>query len=79
MLMPRYFFDIADHVRDEDEEGTELADPVQARLQAIAFAAAVLKDDPNLVWDGREFTVHVTDDQGRAVVDVIVRAEQRSA
>lgn len=75
--MPRYFFNIEDHVRDDDESGTELADPSQARLQAIAFAAAVLKDDPDLVWDGHEFSVEVTDERGKPVVDVIVRAVDR--
>ena len=77
--MPRYFFNIEDHVRDEDNQGTELADAAQARLHAIGFAAAILKDDPDLVWDGREFIVQVYDDRGDPVVDVIVRAEDRSA
>jgi hypothetical protein len=75
--MPRYFFNIEDHVRDEDDKGTELADAAQARLHAIAFAAGVLKDDPDLVWDGREFRVEVTREDGEPVVDVIVRAEDR--
>lgn len=77
--MPRYFFNIEDHVRDEDNQGTELADAAQARLHAIGFAAAILKDDPDLVWDGREFIVQVYDGRGDPVVDVIVRAEDRSA
>lgn len=74
--MPRYFFNIEDHVRDEDEQGIELADARQARLHAIAFAAGVLKDDPEMVWDGREFSVNVTEADGTPVVDVIVRAEE---
>ena len=75
--MPRYFFAIEDHVRDEDHQGTELPDAAQARLAAIRFAGAVLGDDPDLVWDGREFKVEVTDDTGAPVLDVIVRAEER--
>lgn len=76
--MTRYFFNIEDHVRDEDNQGTELADAAQARLQAIAFAAGVLRDDPGLVWDGREFIVQVSNEQGERVGDVIVRAENWS-
>ena len=75
--MPRYFFNIEDHVRDEDDQGTELADDAQARLAAIAFAAGLLKDDPGLVWNGREFSVQVNDERGEPVLDVIVRAEDR--
>jgi hypothetical protein len=75
--MPRYFFNIEDHVRDPDDQGTVLDDAVQARLHAITFAAGVLKDDPAMVWDGREFSVQVTDENGKPVVDVIVRAEDR--
>jgi hypothetical protein len=76
--MPRYFFNIEDHVRDEDKEGTELADAGQARLQAIAFAAGLLRDNPDLVWDGREFSISVTNERGAPVVDIIVRAEDRT-
>jgi hypothetical protein len=75
--MPRYFFNIEDHVRDPDDEGTELADAAEARLHAIAFAAGVLKDDPDLVWDGREFMIQVKDEGGEPIVDIIVRAEDR--
>jgi hypothetical protein len=76
--MPRYFFNIEDHVRDVDDQGTELADAAEARLHAISFAAAILKDDPDLIWDGREFIVQVLDDRESPVVDIIVRAENRS-
>lgn len=75
--MPRYFFTLDDHVRDEDCQGTELADRAQARLAAIKFAGAVLGDDPDLVWDGREFRVEVTEEGGGAILDVVVRAEER--
>ena len=75
--MPRYFFNVADHIRDEDDQGTELPDREQARLHAVLFAGSLLRDDPELVWDGREFRVEVRDDAQRPVVDVIVRAEDR--
>ena len=73
--MPRYFFSIHDHVREEDETGTELRDNSQARLQAIIFAAEILQDNPDLVWDGHELKVRVKDEQERVVASVFVRAE----
>jgi hypothetical protein len=51
-IIPRYFFNIEGHLRDEVNQGTELA--AEARLRAIGFATAILKDDPDLVWNGRE-------------------------
>lgn len=75
--MPRYFFNIEDHVREPDDDGTELADTSEARLQAIVFLAAVLRDEPYRVWDGSNFSVKVVNERGEAVVDVTVRATDR--
>ena len=53
--------------------GTEPPGSAQARVQAVAFAAVVLKDDPEPVWDGREAMVEVRNEDG-GVVDVVGRA-----
>ncbi|WP_174279483.1 DUF6894 family protein [Sphingomonas bacterium] len=73
--MPRYFFSLHGRNREEDDTGTELPNNSQARAQGIAFAADVLRDDPDLVRDGHEFRVEVTDEAGRVVTTVFVRAE----
>lgn len=73
--MPRYFFAVKNGVCEADHEGTELPNPRAARLEAISFAASLLRDDPDMVWDGRPFCIHVTDSAGASIVDVMVRAE----
>jgi hypothetical protein len=30
-MMPRYFFNIEDHIRDEDNHGTDMANAAEAR------------------------------------------------
>lgn len=72
--MPRFFFHIEDHVHEIDEDGQELTDAAEARVQAIIFAGSLLRDDPDLVWDGRQFEVRVTDEDGRYVTAVHVSA-----
>lgn len=76
--MPRYFFSTEDGGRDEDHEGIELPNLAEARVQAIVFAAEVLKDEPSLVLGGREFKVEVSDAAGTRVLDVIVRTLEPS-
>jgi hypothetical protein len=71
--MPLFHFNLADHVTDADVEGTELRDAAEARIEAIVFAGAYLRDNPDMVWDGHEFRVEVTDDTGAPVFTVVVR------
>lgn len=72
--MPRYFFDVADHGIEVDDVGQELPDPARARVEAIIFAGALLRDDPDMVWDGHELRVTVKDEAGAEVVSVFVHA-----
>ncbi len=72
--MPRFFFHIDDHVHEIDEDGQELVSAAEARVQAIIFAGALLRDDPNLIWDGEGFEVRVTDEAGKPVTTVHVSA-----
>jgi hypothetical protein len=72
--MPRFFFHIEDHVHEIDEEGQELSSAAEARVQAIIFAGSLLRDEPNLVWDGQQFEVRVTDEAGKPVTAVHVCA-----
>ena len=62
--MPVFHFNLADHVREPDLEGTDLADAAQARVQAVVFAGAYLRDQPELITTGSDFRVEVTDDTG---------------
>ena len=68
--MPLFHFNLADHVRDPDLEGTELASTDEARVQAIIFAGEYLRDNPGLIDGGEVFRVEVTDDQSAALFAV---------
>jgi hypothetical protein len=72
--MPRFHFNLADHRREPDLEGTECESVQAARIQAVIFAGAYLRDHPGLVWDGRRFSVEVTDEAGSPVFDVTIEA-----
>lgn len=70
--MPRYFFHRTDGDFDPDREGTELPDLNAARLEAIHYAAATVKDHPIEVWSPTPFRVEVSDDTGMLLSTVII-------
>jgi len=72
--MPRFFFHIDDHIHEIDEEGQELPSAAEARVQAIVYAGSLLRDEPDLVWDGQKLEIRVTDEAGRPVTAVQVSA-----
>lgn len=59
--MPRYFFNTRDGVRMPDTEGMELEGLSAARRQAIVYAGDVMHSEPDVLGDGRDFVVEVTD------------------
>jgi hypothetical protein len=75
--MPRYFFDLHDHKRDADDEGTELANDDEARVQAIIFTGDYLRDHPQLVSNGSRFRVALRDEADAVLLNVVVTAEDR--
>ena len=66
--MPRYFFSASD--ADGDETGTELRDHAAARRFAIQFAGEIMNDHPDILWDGREFSIFVTDELRRLLFTI---------
>ena len=70
--MPRFFFHRTDGTFDPDREGTELPDLKAARLEALHYAAASVRDRPDLVWSGSTFRVEVSDDTGMLLSTVII-------
>jgi hypothetical protein len=69
--LPRFFFHTADGSRQRDTHGIELASEAVARREAVRVAGSLLNDEPDLLWDGREFRVEVTDQSGRLVLTVV--------
>ena len=72
--MPRYFFHRTDGYVDHDNEGVELADLRAVRTEAVMFAGASLRDDPDQVWGGQDFRIEVTDAQGMLLFTVVTLA-----
>ena len=70
--MTRYFFHRTDGGFDPDTDGTELGDLDAARVEAVRFAAATVKDRPDFVWDGKDFRIEVTDETGLLLCTVVV-------
>lgn len=69
--MGRYYFHTASGSRQRDREGMECNDAHAARVEAIRFAGALMADEPDVLWDGRDFRVEVTDEDQRLVCTVI--------
>ncbi len=72
--MARFFFHTVDGRRDRDTTGTELPDAVAARVAAIRYAGDLLSDQPDMLWDGSDFRVEVTDEQSKLVCTIITIA-----
>ena len=72
--MPRYFFNTADGHRDVDTEGLELPDHAAARIAAIRHAGAIMEHEPDVLWDGRDFRVEVTDERRLLLFTIITLA-----
>jgi hypothetical protein len=72
--VPRYFFHIQDGKDIPDKEGTVLADPKAARIEAIATGGAILRETANY-WDGAEWRMNVTDEAGTSLFRLRFSAE----
>ena len=59
--MQRYFFDIKDGTDLPDHHGSEWVDLNAARVEAVRYAAEVLKEMPDRFWNCEEWTMAVSD------------------
>ena len=74
--MPRYFFDIDNHKYVNDDDGTDLANDEEARVQAVIFAGDYLSDHPAIARHGARFRVTVRNDQGSVLLAVAVMIDE---
>jgi hypothetical protein len=63
--MPRYHFDLVDHITVEDHGGQILADDITAAVVADELARRVREVRPQLM--GKRYSIVVTDAEGREV------------
>lgn len=76
--MPRYFFHVdsgqgSGRAGSPDREGTVLSGPEQAREEAIAFAAELLRDLDGAFWNGGDWSMRVADETGATVCTLLLR------
>jgi hypothetical protein len=74
--MPRYFFHVTDGYSERDTEGTELPDIYAAQHQAVRTSGELLRDMGGEFWNGTEWKLEVTDEQGQTLLTLRFSAEE---
>lgn len=69
--MNRYFFNTENGSAHRDEVGLELESMGAARVAAIRYTGQIMANEPDVLRDGKEFHVQVTDDRGLNLFEVI--------
>jgi hypothetical protein len=59
--MPRYFFNVIEDNHKVDVVGVDYPDAETARMEAVRFAADLLKAEPERAWKGAELRVEAKD------------------
>jgi hypothetical protein len=72
--MPRYFFHTSDGSSDEDDVGVILADPAEARREAIRYGGSLLHDDPDIIDTTGGLRIEAIDENGRLCSAVLIQA-----
>jgi hypothetical protein len=70
--LPRYFFHTQTDTRTTDEDGLELAGPVDARLEAIRTCGEIMRHAADAFWGSRPWSVTVTDAAGLVLWEIYV-------
>jgi len=68
----RYFFNEIGGQLKPDDAGLEFPSIEAARVEAVRYAAEVLRERPTLIWAGEDFRVEVTDERHLTLFTVIV-------
>ena len=76
--MSRYFFTVNDGL-PPDDEGIELSDLGSARIEAVGMAADLLRDRPEALAQGNDWTVSVADESGLVLFQILIVATEAPA
>ncbi|TXM59590.1 hypothetical protein FV226_26060 [Methylobacterium sp. WL12] len=71
--MQRYYFNIHDGQDSWDTEGTVLPDIRAARIEAIRYAAEVLRDEASRLENGEAWQMDVLSDRGLSLFRIDFR------
>jgi hypothetical protein len=72
MPMPRYFFNVVEDDHKVDVIGAEYPDAETARMEAVRFAADLLRAEPGRVWKGAELRIEASDVWGTVLFTLII-------
>ncbi len=75
--MPIFHVVIADQAVEPADEGVFLDESADLRREAILFAASMIRDDPALLDEGRDFRVRLTDEALQDIFELRVQAIER--
>jgi hypothetical protein len=68
--MPLFYFHTQTDTRSTDEEGVELAGPIEARREAIRTCGEIMRDAPEVFWGSRPWSVVVTNSVGLVLWEI---------
>jgi hypothetical protein len=77
--MPRFHFHIFDGRDQRDDDGTELSDFQEARVEAVRYAGEILKDDADRIVLREDWHMDVTDETGLILLRLDFSARVSSA
>lgn len=77
--MPRYYFHLHDGTTHPDRDGLELADIGAARKHAASYLADLLRDGGEMIWNGEDWQLNVTDDAGLVYFTIHIVAVEAAA
>ena len=70
--MPRYVFHL-----EGSQLASELPGPDEARLAAVISAGEMLRDVSARFWNGPEWRMQVTDEQGETICEIAILGTMR--
>ena len=68
----RFFFNQQNGEYKPDDEGMEFGTVNEARIEAVRYAAEVMRDHPTLIWTGQDFRMEVTNSDRLLLFTVVV-------
>jgi len=72
--VPRYFFHVHDSADALDRVGTVLSGQTEAQKQAVVASGEMLKDYASRFWGHPDWQMRVTDEAGKTVCTLTVKA-----
>jgi hypothetical protein len=70
--MARYFFNVFENDHKVDVVGADRPDAETARMEAVRFAADMLKAEPERLWKGAELRIEAKDTWDALLFTIVI-------